>query len=171
MSNEPNVLSAETLELFKSMMEKENAVTIAAPQEKVINFKEAATKVTSLSDLEEYAKGAIVEFPDFAEGQPFVARVKRPSMLILVKLGKIPNKLVFTANELFAKGGDGIDADNENMMSEMFDVMESICEAALIEPSLADIKSKDMTLSDDQMTAIFNYTQGGVKALEPFRKE
>lgn len=127
-------------------------------------------KVTSLHDLQAYKKGSIVKFPDFAEGQPFVARVKRPSMLVLAKQGKIPNSLINTANELFSKGG-GMDSDNENMLEEMYGVMETICEAALIEPSYEDIKDIGLTLSDDQLMAIFNYTQVGVKALESFRKK
>ena len=56
--------------------------------------------ITSLSDLQTYAAGTIVRFPDFAEGQPFVARVRRPSMLVLAKQGKIPNTLLTAAGEL-----------------------------------------------------------------------
>lgn len=38
-------------------------------------------KVTSLAELVEYSKGVIVELPEFAEGQPFVVRMTRPSMM------------------------------------------------------------------------------------------
>ena len=75
------------------------------------------------------------------------------------------------AGELFAKGGAGINTDDENMLCNMYDVMDIIASAALIEPSLEQIKDCGLELSDDQMLAIFNYTQAGVKALEPFRKE
>lgn len=129
-----------------------------------------APKLTSITDLMEYSKGTIVTLPEFGEGQPFVARVRRPSMLVLAKQGKIPNSLLMTANELFS-GGGGIDPDNEKLLSEMYDVCMIICEACLIEPSLKDIKDAGMELSDDQIMAIFNYTQNGVKALEPFREE
>ena len=61
--------------------------------------------ITTLADLQSYAAGTIVRFPDFAEGQPFVARVRRPSMLVLAKQGKIPNTLLTAAGELFSKGG------------------------------------------------------------------
>lgn len=134
-----------------------------------INY--VAMNVTSVSDLQKYAVGNVVRFPDFGEGQPFVARVRRPSMLVLAKQGKIPNSLLTAAGELFAKGGSGLDADNENMLGQMYDIMSIVCEAALIEPTMADIKSVGLELSDDQMMAIFNYTQAGVKALESFRKE
>ena len=135
-----------------------------------INCDEAM-KITSISDLQSFAAGTVVRLPDFGEGQPFVARIRRPSMLMLAKAGKIPNSLLSAAGELFTKGGSGMDTDNENMLGEMYDIMSVICEAALIQPSLAEIKSAGLELSDDQMMAIFNYTQAGVKALESFRKE
>jgi hypothetical protein len=127
--------------------------------------------ITSLADLQKYASGTVVRFPDFAEGQPFVARVRRPSMLVLAKSGKIPNTLLATANELFAKGGAGMDTDDPKMLGNFYDTCRVICEAALIQPTLAEIESVGITLSDDQIMAIFNYTQTGVKALQSFRKE
>lgn len=127
--------------------------------------------ITSLSDLQTYAAGTIVRFPDFAEGQPFVARVRRPSMLVLAKQGKIPNTLLTAAGELFSKGGSGMDSDNENMLSDIYGICEVIARASLIQPTYDEILSAGMELSDDQIMAIFNYTQNGVKALESFRKE
>lgn len=137
---------------------------------KPINCEEAM-RITTVSDLQSYAQGTIIRLPDFTDGQPFVARMRRPSLLILAKKGKIPNSLLAAAGELFTKGGSGLDADDENMLSNMYDIMEVICESALIQPSMADIKNAGLELSDNQMMAIFNYTQTGVKALESFRKE
>ena len=132
---------------------------------------EEAMRITTVSDLQSYAQGTIIRLPDFTDGQPFVARMRRPSLLILAKKGKIPNSLLTAAGELFTKGGSGLDADDENMLANMYDIMEVICESALIQPSMADIKNAGLELSDNQMMAIFNYTQTGVKALESFRKE
>ena len=130
-----------------------------------------AMKITTIADLQNYASGTVVRFPDFAEGQPFVARVRRPSMLVLAKQGKIPNTLLTAAGELFTKGGGGMDADNVEMLGQVYDICKIICCAALVEPTMDDIESAGMELSDDQLMAIFNYTQNGIKALEPFRKE
>lgn len=127
--------------------------------------------ITTVSDLQQYAAGTIVRFPDFSDGQPFVARVRRPSMLVLAKQGKIPNSLLTAAGELFSKGGGGLDSDNENMLSDMYSIMEIVATAALIQPSMKEIKEAGIELSDDQMMALFSYTQTGVKALEPFRQE
>lgn len=130
-----------------------------------------AMHITTISDLQSYAAGTVVRFPDFGDGQPFVARVRRPSMLVLAKQGKIPNSLLTAAGELFSKGGGALDTDNENMLGDMYSIMDVIATAALIQPTMSEIKSAGIELSDDQMMAIFNYTQAGVKALEPFRKE
>lgn len=129
----------------------------------------AEPKVTTITDLQSYAKGTLVRLPDFAEGQPFVARLRRPSMLILAKSGKIPNSLLTTANQLFS--GDATEGreNDEKMLADMYDVCRIICDSALVEPTLADIEGVGMQLSDDQMLAIFNYTQSGIKALESFR--
>ena len=40
-----------------------------------------------------------------------------------------------------------------------------------MEPSLAEIESVGLELTDDQMMALFNYSQVGTKALESFRQE
>lgn len=127
--------------------------------------------ITSFADLQSYAAGTVVRFPDFAEGQPFVARVRRPSMLVLAKQGKIPNTLLTAAGELFSKGGAGMDSDNENMLADVYGICEVIAKATLMQPTYEDITNAGMELSDDQIMAIFNYTQNGVKALESFRKE
>lgn len=130
-----------------------------------------AMRITTVSDLQSYAQGTVVRFPDFGDGQPFVARVRRPSMLVLAKMGKIPNSLLTAAGELFSKGSGAMDADNENMLGNMYNIMDIIATAALVQPTMDEIKSVGLELSDDQMMAIFNYTQAGIKALESFRKE
>lgn len=128
-------------------------------------------RVTSFTDLQQYAAGTIVRFPDFAEGQPFIARVRRPSMLILAKQNKIPNSLLAAAGSLFAKGGAGMNTGDVNMLKDVYDICKIICEASLVQPTLKEIEEAGVELSDDQLMAIFNYTQTGVKALESFRKE
>lgn len=125
--------------------------------------------VTTIAELQSYKVGKVVELPDFAEGQPLVARVRRPSMLVLAKQGKIPNSLLGSAAQLFTKGGSGMDADNTQMLSDMYDVCHIIAESSLMEPTLAEIEGAGLQLTDDQMMAIFNYSQVGVKALESFR--
>lgn len=124
-------------------------------------------KVTSILELQEYARGSLVQLPEFGEGQPFFARLKRPSMLALTKAGKIPNALIYTANELF--NGKGMNDKRETAMKDVLDILDVIAEACFVEPSYAQIKEAGVELTDEQMMTVFNYCQRGVKALEPFR--
>lgn len=124
-------------------------------------------EVTSISKLNEYAKGQLVELPSFGEGQPFFARLRRPSMLALAKSGKIPNSLLATANRMF---DSSLDIKNENMLKDFYMVMETILEASFVEPTYQEIKDAGVQLSDDQMIFVFNYTQQGVKILDQFRQ-
>lgn len=125
-------------------------------------------EVTPLTTLKEYAKGELVEFPPFAEGQPFVARIKRPSMMVLMKTGKIPNALLSTANALFS--GDMKDSTvDEDFYKDVLGVIEAVAEASFVSPTWKELQKAGIELTDDQYTFLFNYTQKGVKALDPFR--
>lgn len=155
-------------EVVQMPVKQEQSISAGFGMTVPINCTEAMS-TTSIFDLQTYAQGTLVRFPDFAEGQPFVARVRRPSMLVLAKQGKIPNTLLNSANELFSKGGVGMDSDNENMLADIYSICEIVCDSALKEPTYQQIKDVGLELSDDQLMAIFNYTQTGAKALESFR--
>ena len=127
-------------------------------------------QVTSLEQLKQYANGNIVRLPDFAEGQPFVAKLKRPSILGMAKQGKIPNSLLVKTNELFVQSGS-LDTEENSMMQEIYDVIDLIADETFVEPTYDEIKSTGIELTDEQMMFIFNYSQQGVKALESFRTE
>ncbi len=133
--------------------------------------KKREVNVTSIEDLKNYANGTVVEMPPFAEGQPLIARLKRPSILGMAKQGKIPNTLLVKANELFLQNGAGLDAEEEDTMKQLYDVLDLIAKETLVEPTYEDIKSVGLELTDEQMMFLFNYSQQGVKALESFRTE
>lgn len=130
-------------------------------------------KVTSIEELKQYSQGSIVELPDFGDGQKFYAKLKRPSMLALAKAGKIPNALLQSANSLFEKGPNAVLNSNisvdEDSMSQMFGIMDVICEASFVEPSYSELKEAGIELTDEQLLFIFSYSQTGVKQLESFR--
>lgn len=132
----------------------------------------ADLQVTTIADLQRYARGQLVELPPFADGQPLVVRMKRPSLMMLAKSGKIPNGLMKTASALF--NGDDLTESGmpeDEMLEKTYDILTLICEASLVEPSMEDFKEAGIELSDNQMIAIFNYTQQGISALESFRSE
>lgn len=129
-------------------------------------------KVTSIEELKKYSEGEIVKLPDFAEGQPFYARLRRPSMLAMAKRGEIPNTLLESASHLFMDGnvsGNRLNKFDEDTLTKMFDVIDLICEASFVEPKYKELQENGIELTDDQMTFIFSYSQMGVKSLENFR--
>lgn len=128
-------------------------------------------KVTPLADLIKYKNGQLVELPPFAEGQPFVARLRRPSLMGMVKSGRIPNSLMKQATTLFAKGNQSLSGMNANTLTEMLDIMDIVVEESMVEPKYSELKENEIKLSDDQIMAIFSYTQQGVDYLKQFRTE
>lgn len=128
-------------------------------------------QVTSIDTLKSYANGKVERLPDFADGQSFYARIRRPSMLKLVKTGKIPNSLLSTANKLFTASIGDSDVENPQMMSELFNVMDTICEASFVEPTYQQLKDAGIELTDEQYMFIFDYSQQGAKSLTPIPKE
>lgn len=127
-------------------------------------------KVTSIDQLKLMSGGEIVKLPPFIQGQDFYAKLRRPSMLKLVQSGQIPNSLLRTTNMLFSGGVDKeLDRDDE-FMKDMFDLIDVLAGAVFVEPSWTELKNAGIELTDEQYMFIFNYTQEGVKALEPFRE-
>lgn len=124
--------------------------------------------VTSLDELRQIAQGEVIPLPGFFSDKQFNARVKRVSILGLVQKGVIPNSLLSAANELFY----GKNSNNKNVdMKEISNVMIIMAESALVEPSADQLKGMELSLTDEQIVALFNYTQKGLKAIEKFPKD
>lgn len=127
--------------------------------------------VTTIDQLKVMAGGEIVKMPPFIEGQDFYAKLRRPSMLKLVQSGKIPNSLLRTANMMFSGEVEGeLDRDDE-FMKDMFDLIDVLADSVFVEPSWSDMKQAGIELTDEQYMFIFNYTQKGVQAIEPFSED
>ena len=156
----------------KELEQKNNDEKVTQVHKHTVELKSVDDLVpTSLEQIATYKNGTVVELPSFADGQPFVARITRPSMLSLVKSNKIPNSLLNQATSLFANGARALNEGGKNStsISELYDVIDVIAEVALLQPKLEEIRSVGMELTDDQLMAIFSYTQRGVKGLEQFR--
>ena len=128
-------------------------------------------KVTTIDQLKLMASGEVVELPAFGQSQKFYAKLRRPSMLKLAQSGKIPNALLQTANSLFNGTVDKKLDDDPDFMKDLLDVIDVLAEAVFVEPSWQEIKDADIQLTDEQYMFIFNYTQKGVNAVEPFRED
>lgn len=126
-------------------------------------------QVTSVEDLKKISSGSIIELPPFGDGQRFIARVKRPSLLKLMRDGKIPNSLATKANELFA-GKATLKKDDPEALKDLFKLLDIFASACLVEPSKAILDECGIELTDEQLLALFEYSQRGMKALEKFRR-
>lgn len=118
--------------------------------------------ITKIEDIKKLKDGEVIDLPAFDGGfdKPFVARVKRPSLLTLCATEVIPNNLLSKAQAIY-------EGEKKGNIKEYAEVLHKVAEAALVEPAYSEVKEY---LTDEQLTSIFNYTQVGVKALEPFRK-
>jgi len=121
-------------------------------------------EVTNLEQLKAMAECDLLELPRYKENIPFVVKVKRASLLNLIRKGVIPNTLLSAAEELFygKKASKGVDLD------QLTNVMFVMAETALVEPSVADLESVGLTLTDEQLVALFNYTQKGLEGIAKF---
>lgn len=88
--------------------------------------------------------------------------LKRPSVLTLAKLGKIPNPLLGAATKLFdfAPKGEGA------TLKELGEILHILAEASLVKPRYEEIADD---LTDPQLMEIYHYVREGADGLEYFR--
>lgn len=129
-------------------------------------------KITTIEELKKYSEGEIVSIPGFVNNEPFVVRLKRPSMMRLAFEGIIPNNLLVKANELFYEDSEEIkDCENKEMLREMYGVLCIMAKEAMVSPTFEEVEKAGLQLTDIQLMTIFNYTQVGIDMLTPFRTE
>ncbi|MFD3158694.1 esterase (plasmid) [Haloimpatiens sp. FM7330] len=101
-------------------------------------------------------------------GETFVCRLKRVSMLDLLSKGKIPNSLLGAASELFQ--GKRQPSENGDI-KEIAQIIDIFAENALVEPTVEDLNEIGVNLTDNQKIEIFNYCTEGIKKLTPSDKK
>ena len=109
-------------------------------------------EITNLEQLKQMAVCDIIELPRIKKEIPFNVKVKRVSLLNLVRKGVIPNKLLSAAEELFygKKASKGVD------MQQLTEVMFVMAGQALVEPTMKDLQDIGLELTDEQLVALFN---------------
>lgn len=131
-------------------------------------------EVTSLETLKQMKKTFIIELPNFDDGTPFVAEVKRPNLMNLVAAGKIPNTLLSAAMKI-VKGGFGNAAhealEDAKALKELASLMTTIAEHTLVSPSAKELKKLDIELSEAQLVELMNFMQYGLEGLKSFRNK
>lgn len=99
-------------------------------------------------------------------GETVEMELKRPSILALAAAGAIQNPLMKTARKLFYSG---ISPDGGDLAEEGRVLLE-VAKAALVKPTFDELEAAGIELTDEQLIAIFQFTQLGAKALDRFRQ-
>lgn len=122
-----------------------------------------AKKPTSLEAIKKIKREDLEELPAFLDGTPFVAKLRRPSLIHMVDLEQIPNELSVAVDELM--GGQA--AQYRTSIKERSAVLCAVAKAALVQPTYEEVED---VIDSFQLTAIWNYVISGVNALVPFRE-
>lgn len=136
--------------------------------------------VTSLDDLKKVST-AETTLPSFADGTPFVAILKKVSIVGMAIDGRVPNPLMKTVLKVL--GTDGENAENfesiekdaannisndEESAKQSLEFLLTVVENSLVSPTYKEIKESGVELSDAQLFAIFSYALGGIEILSSF---
>lgn len=131
-------------------------------------------QITSISEWKERSQ-PLVDIQGFEPGEYLTVRLKAVNLLDLVQTGKIPNALLEEATKLFtdSKGKSGqIDEakiiSNLGEVNGVMQIIDTVVESAMVEPTYNEVKEY---ITDAQKMEIFNWTQGGVSSLKPFREK
>ncbi len=118
----------------------------------------------NLNPAESIQTSQTVRIPGWC-GDWWEVELKRPSILALAAKGAIVNPLLKTARKLFYCGisPDGGDLAEEGR------VLIEIAKEAMVKPSFLELENAGIGLTDEQLVAIFQFTQLGAKALDRFR--
>ena len=105
----------------------------------------------------------VLELPGFRDGETMSVRVRRPSLLAMAAGGTIPNELLGCARRLFCEGvSDSLPLD------QLGRVLISVARQAMVEPTYDDLAAQGCELTDMQLSAIYAFSQTGVRSLACF---
>lgn len=120
------------------------------------------SEILSIEQLKNMAT-TIIEIPDFEGTGTIKVRVQKPRLMAMAAQGKIPNHLLGIVNNMMFPGKK---EKKEPNIEEIAKIYELYCRACLVEPSYDEIKD---IMTDEQMSAIFDWAMGDAKKLETFR--
>lgn len=125
----------------------------------------------AVTTVEQFKNKAMqeVEISGFEPDTTVTVKLKKLSLIGLVSSGKVPNQLMSAVTKLFS-GGDMSKAQTKvlNNLSDMDKLLDIVCTEALVEPKYVDIKEY---ITDAMKMDIFDWSQGGIQELKPFRTE
>jgi len=127
-----------------------------------------------ITSAEKFKQSAVqeVEIPGNEPGEVFTVKLKKVSILAIAGKGRIPNSLMSVVNKLFGMGGkatnDEVTEASMQHITQMAELLHIIARESMVEPTYDEVGEY---LTDDQLEAVFSFTQDGVKKLESFPKQ
>lgn len=114
----------------------------------------------------------IIKIDGFEPNEKIEVRIKPASMLGMIAVGKLPNNLLQTVDDLFISKGNKkskgkVDTSdmNPNELKMVMEMIDTICRDCMVEPLFDDIK---MFMTDAQKMQIMSESTGTVNAVIPF---
>lgn len=120
------------------------------------------SEILSIEQLKKMAM-PIIEIPDFEGTGTIKVRVKKPRLMAMASQGKIPNHLLGIVNTMMF--GNKKEKKEVNI-TDVAKTYELYCRACLVEPTYDEFKD---IMTDEQMSAIFDWAMGKVSQLDTFR--
>jgi hypothetical protein len=127
--------------------------------------------ISRVEDIVQDAGEKVVPLPGWAKDKPFVARLRRVSLLDMMRGGKVPNHLIGAVTELYQTGSINGKADKGDNMKSVAETMLLVAGASLVSPTLQELQEAGVQLTDYQVTQIYIFAMQGVDAMRPFRKK
>ena len=114
----------------------------------------------------------IIKIDGFEPNEKIEVRIKPASMLGMIAVGKLPNNLLQTVDDLFISKGNKkskgkVDTSdmNQDELKMVMEMIDTICRDCMVEPLFDDIK---MFMTDAQKMQIMSESTGTVNAVIPF---
>lgn len=120
------------------------------------------SEVISIEELRKQAT-TVIEIPNFDNSGTIKVRVQKPRLMAMASQGKIPNHLLSIVNTMMF--GNKKEKKEVNI-TDVAKTYELYCRACLVEPTYDEFKD---IMTDEQMSAIFDWAMGNVSQLDTFR--
>lgn len=121
-------------------------------------------KPASIEEIKARAGTQVVELPGYGDGKPLYLQLRRVSLLEMASCGSIPNELKSAVADLYEKG-----RVTKADLKATADTLMLIAEKAMVSPTMKELTEAGLSLTDEQLTAIYLYSRSGLEGLRPFR--
>lgn len=105
------------------------------------------------------------------DAEPFVCRLRKPTVFGMAISGVVPNPLMPVVDRMFRLDKNLNDALKKIPMADSVKVMVGIAKVALVEPTYKQLEDAGVSLTDTQIMEIYSYVLGGAAGLERFHGE